>query len=112
MPKDHVSLSLISRAKLMFSLLRGCVLYTVWFGKIRKLTSEQLWQPHTVSCAVWRVSKMPVFGLYMKLCRAVFVDPPKDSGLTNKKVILDAAKMLRREGMNLVMFPVRLPHPY
>ena len=55
---------------------------------------------------------MPVFGLYMKLCRAVFVDPPKDSGLTNKKVILDAAKMLRREGMNLVMFPVRLPHPY
>jgi 1-acyl-sn-glycerol-3-phosphate acyltransferase len=52
---------------------------------------------------------MPVFGLYMKLCRTVFVDPPNDSGLTNKKIILDAAEMLRREGMNLVMFSVRLP---
>lgn len=52
---------------------------------------------------------MPVFGLYMKLCRTVFVDPPASSNLTNKKIILDAAEMLRREGMNLVMFPVRLP---
>ena len=53
---------------------------------------------------------MPVFGLYMKLCRTVFVDPPKNSDLTNKKIILDAAEMLRREGMNLVMFPVSIPH--
>jgi 1-acyl-sn-glycerol-3-phosphate acyltransferase len=50
---------------------------------------------------------MPFFGLYMKLCRTVFVDPPKDSGLTNKTIILKAAEMLRREGMNLVMFPVK-----
>lgn len=53
---------------------------------------------------------MPVFGLYMKLCRTVFVDPPTSSGLTNKKIIADAAEMLRREGINLVMFPVKTSH--
>jgi hypothetical protein len=49
---------------------------------------------------------MPVFGLYMKLCRTVFVDPPPASGLTNRNIILEAARMLRRENMNLLIFPV------
>jgi hypothetical protein len=40
------------------------------------------------------------------------VDPPASSGLTNKKIILDAAEMLRREGMNLIMFPVSLPYDF
>ena len=72
------------------------------------LTGPQLWQTRTVSCAVWRVGKMPVFGIYMKLSRSVFVDPPKSSSLTNEKIIFGAAARLQREGLNLVMFPVRL----
>ncbi|CZR56179.1 uncharacterized protein PAC_06067 [Phialocephala subalpina] len=74
-------------------------------SEIDVLIASRLWQPHTVSCAVWRVRKMPVFGLYMKLCRTIFVDPPESSGLTNKKIILNAAEILRRENLNIVMFP-------
>ncbi|KAF8855802.1 acyltransferase-domain-containing protein [Acephala macrosclerotiorum] len=74
-------------------------------SEIDVLIASRLWQPHTVSCAVWRVRKMPVFGLYVRLYRTIFVDPPASSGLTNKKIILDAAEMLRRENMNLVIFP-------
>jgi 1-acyl-sn-glycerol-3-phosphate acyltransferase len=51
---------------------------------------------------------MPAFGLYMKLCRTIFVDPPPASGLTNRNIILKAARMLRRENMNLLIFPVNL----
>ena len=44
----------------------------------------------------------------MKLCRTIFVDPPRSSAskLTNKIIVADAAEMLRRESMNLIMFPV------
>src|SRR4051794_22240193 len=53
---------------------------------------------------------MPLFGWWMKLCRTVFLDPPRHLGITNQDILSDAAAMLQREKMNIVMFPVSPTH--
>ncbi|KAH8807468.1 hypothetical protein F5884DRAFT_789307 [Xylogone sp. PMI_703] len=84
---------------------RSCVFVSNHQNELDVLFVGRLWQPHTVSCATWRVKSMPAFGVYMQLCRTVFVDPPASSHLSNKQILTSTTSMIRREGMNLWIFP-------
>ncbi|PQE10642.1 1-acyl-sn-glycerol-3-phosphate acyltransferase protein [Rutstroemia sp. NJR-2017a WRK4] len=61
---------------------------------------------YTLRSATWRVKKMPLFGWYMQLSRSIFLDRPSTSGITNKQVLLDAAKILHESNLNIAMYPV------
>ncbi|PQE10676.1 1-acyl-Sn-glycerol-3-phosphate acyltransferase protein [Rutstroemia sp. NJR-2017a BBW] len=66
---------------------------------------------YTLRSATWRVKKMPLFGWYMQLSRSIFLDRPSTSGITNKQVLLDAAKILQEGNLNIAMYPEgRLSH--
>jgi 1-acyl-sn-glycerol-3-phosphate acyltransferase len=42
----------------------------------------------------------------MQLSRSIFLDRPSTSGVTNKQVLLDAAKILQEGNLNIAVYPV------